>query len=104
MAWAALIPAAMSAVSALSQSSGGGAGGSQQGVPKQGPTGWDLVQPQTGGTLAGGQQQQGDKPFGIMDAINPAGSQNTMMQMLAPDPLSRMIGGPINSLLSGIFK
>lgn len=108
MAWAALVPAAMSAISSLS--SAGGKGGEQ--APQQAGQGkdgiWNIGVPQTGGTLSqqqnGGQQQQGDKPLGVMDFINPAGSQNSYLSMLNPlgsiDPLSK----GINSIFGSIFK
>lgn len=125
MAWAALIPAAMSAVSALSQS-GKGQGDQPQQSAAQGANGaWSMGIPQTGGTLAqqaqnGGQNdgkpaeglgvgpfrfpaQPGtgtDKPLGVMDFINPAGSTNSYLGMLNPDPLSKGLG----SIFNGLFK
>lgn len=122
MAWAALIPAAMSAVSALSQS-GKGTGDSPPAVASQGQNGiWSIGPPQTGGTLAqqsemnGGKPAEGlgvgpfrfpaqpgtgtDKPLGVMDFVNPAGSTNSYLGMLNPDPLSKGLG----SIFNGLFK
>lgn len=70
-----LIPVGMSLLSNLAKSGGQGAAAApqqDQQQAQQGPQGWSMVQPPTGGMLS---QQQG-KPAGIFDMLNSGSLQN----------------------------
>lgn len=97
MAWAALIPAATSLLSMATKGGDGGANTNPM-QAQQGKEGWSLVQPPTGGTLS----QDGNKPMGIFDVLNPSGSNNSMLN---PDPLQRGMNSLFNpnDLLKNLF-
>lgn len=120
VAWAALIPAALSAVSAMSQK---GQGQQQQAQPmmpqnpfpqnfpdggKKTPSMMDFYGPNGMGNMNGAQPDQGGsnfmvpgggKPLSVIDALLPGGTSPSVFNPIQ-DPLQGMLGG----LLKGIFK